>query len=48
MGAEIAAVLEQLGPQNEVGVDKRMPMILEPWPGGRWYRDLGDQTSDAP
>ena len=39
-----AALLEQLGPQNEVGVEKRMPMTLEPWPGGRWYRDLGDQN----
>ena len=19
-----------------------MPMVLEAWPGGRWYRDLGD------
>ena len=19
-----------------------MPMVLEPWPGGRWFRDLGD------
>ncbi len=19
-----------------------MPMKIEPWPGGRWYRDLGD------
>jgi hypothetical protein len=38
------ALLEQLGPQNEVGVDKRMPMKLEAWPGGRWYRDLGDQN----
>jgi hypothetical protein len=19
-----------------------MPMTLEPWPGGRWFRDLGD------
>src|SRR5215831_7733728 len=19
-----------------------MPMLLEPWPGGRWFRDLGD------
>jgi hypothetical protein len=25
-----AALLEQLGPQNEVGVEKRMPMTLEP------------------
>jgi hypothetical protein len=36
-----AALLEQLGPYNETQVDKPMPMKLEPWPGGRWYRDLG-------
>ena len=22
--------------------NKPMPMKIEPWPGGRWYRDLGD------
>jgi hypothetical protein len=37
-----AALLEQLGPQNEVADGKPMPMKIEPWPGGRWYRDLGD------
>jgi hypothetical protein len=37
-----ATLLEQLGPQNETDVDKPMPMKLEAWPGGRWYRDLGD------
>jgi hypothetical protein len=21
-----------------------MPMKLEPWPGGRWFRDLGNNT----
>jgi uncharacterized protein YndB with AHSA1/START domain len=21
-----------------------MPMKIEPWPGGRWYRDLGDNN----
>lgn len=36
-----AAVLEQMGPGNEAGAGKPMPMIIEPWPGGRWYRDLG-------
>jgi hypothetical protein len=39
-----AALLEQLGPHNEVGADKPMPMKLEAWPGGRWYRDLGDNN----
>jgi hypothetical protein len=34
-----AALLDELGPYNE-----RMPMKLEAWPGGRWYRDLGDNN----
>jgi len=37
-----AALLEQIGPQNETHDGKPMPMKIEPWPGGRWYRDLGD------
>jgi len=37
-----AALLEQLGPFNAAADDKPMPMKIEPWPGGRWYRDLGD------
>ena len=36
------ALLEQLGPLNEVPEKGPMPMKLEAWPGGRWYRDLGD------
>jgi hypothetical protein len=36
-----AALLEQLGPFNEVGENHPLPMKLEPWPGGRWFRDLG-------
>ncbi|MFZ0909410.1 MAG: SRPBCC domain-containing protein [Candidatus Acidiferrales bacterium] len=39
-----AALLEQLGPYNETQADKPMPMKLEAWPGGRWYRDLGDNN----
>src|ERR1700720_3571964 len=36
------ALLEQLGPGSQ-GVDGTpMPMKLEAWPGGRWFRDLGD------
>jgi uncharacterized protein YndB with AHSA1/START domain len=37
-----AALLEQMGPRNQRGDDDPMPMKIEPWPGGRWYRDLGD------
>jgi uncharacterized protein YndB with AHSA1/START domain len=39
-----AALLEQLGPFNAAADDKPMPMKIEPWPGGRWYRDLGDNN----
>src|SRR6202795_1301154 len=38
-----AALLEQLGPGNETPEGK-MPMKIEAWPGGRWYRDLGDSN----
>jgi hypothetical protein len=37
-----AALLEQLGPGNETPDGTPMPLKLEPWPGGRWFRDLGD------
>jgi hypothetical protein len=37
-----AALLEQLGPANEHPDGTPMHMKLEPWPGGRWFRDLGD------
>jgi hypothetical protein len=40
--ATFAALLEQTGPQNERADGTPMPMKIEPWPGGRWYRDLGD------
>jgi hypothetical protein len=42
LDATFAALLEQLGPQHDTPDGKPMPMKLEPWPGGRWYRDLGD------
>jgi uncharacterized protein YndB with AHSA1/START domain len=37
------ALLEQLGPENE-SPEQKMPMKLEAWPGGRWFRDLGDNN----
>jgi uncharacterized protein YndB with AHSA1/START domain len=36
-----AALLEQMGPYNETHDGKPLAMKIEPWPGGRWYRDLG-------
>jgi hypothetical protein len=35
------SLLVQLGRGNETPDGKPFPMIIEPWPGGRWYRDLG-------
>jgi len=36
------ALLEELGPSNCGQNETPMPMLLEPWPGGRWFRDLGN------
>ena len=35
------ALLEQLGPEADRPDGAKMPMKIEAWPGGRWYRDLG-------
>jgi uncharacterized protein YndB with AHSA1/START domain len=37
-------ILEQMGPRNEGREGIPMPMKLEAWPGGRWFRDLGNDT----
>jgi uncharacterized protein YndB with AHSA1/START domain len=38
------AVLQELGPGSELPDGKPFPMVVEPWPGGRWYRDLGNNS----
>jgi hypothetical protein len=38
------ALLEQLGPGNEMPDGTPMPFKLEAWPGGRWFRDLGNNN----
>jgi hypothetical protein len=42
LAATFAALLEEMGPSNQGQHGVPMPMTLEPWPGGRWFRDLGD------
>jgi hypothetical protein len=42
IGVTFATLLEQLGPLNVTPEGQSMSMKIEPWPGGRWYRDLGD------
>jgi uncharacterized protein YndB with AHSA1/START domain len=44
LDATFAALLEQMGPANVGHEGKPMPMTIEPWPGGRWFRDLGDRN----
>jgi hypothetical protein len=44
LAATFAALLEELGPSNLGANDAPMPMKLEAWPGGRWFRDLGDNN----
>ena len=39
-----ASILAQLGRLNQGPEGQPMPMILEARPGGRWYRDLGDDN----
>ena len=36
------AVLEELGPAGETPDGKSLEMVIEPWVGGRWFRDLGN------
>ncbi|EAQ79693.1 SRPBCC family protein [Blastopirellula marina] len=37
------AVLTELGPAGVMPQnDQPFPMVLEAWPGGRWFRDLGE------
>src|ERR1700685_4462974 len=42
--ATFAALLEQMGAGFETPEGKSMSMKIEAWPGGRWYRDLGDNN----
>lgn len=35
------ALIEELGAANQLPDGTPMPMKLEAWPGGRWFRDLG-------
>jgi hypothetical protein len=36
------ALLEQLGSGFDTPDGTAMPLMLEAWPGGRWFRDLGN------
>ncbi len=38
------SLLALLGPESEMPGGEPFPMKLEAWPGGRWFRDLGNNT----
>ena len=38
------AMLDELGPDAQMGDGTPMPFKLEAWPGGRWFRDLGKSS----
>jgi uncharacterized protein YndB with AHSA1/START domain len=38
------SVLDELGPEAETPSGQSLSMKIEPWPGGRWYRDLGNNA----
>ncbi len=40
--ATFDALLEQMGAGNETPDGKPLPMTIEARPGGRWFRDLGN------
>jgi len=36
-----ASLLAQMGRENQTPDGRPLPMVIEPRPGGRWFRDLG-------
>ena len=41
IGDAYAALIRRLTAESSTPDNKPMPMVLEEWPGGRWFRDLG-------
>lgn len=44
LDATFATLLEQLGPGFATPAGVSLQSKIEPWPGGRWFRDLGDNN----
>ena len=42
VGGTYANLIRRLTDENSTPDNKPMPMVLEQWPGGRWFRDLGN------
>ena len=44
IGDVFKSVLHRFGPGSTNPNGESMQMVLEQWPGGRWFRDLGNNT----
>ena len=42
LGDAYSALIRRLTTENSTPDNNPMPMVLEEWPGGRWFRDLGN------
>ena len=42
IGDTYKALVRRLSVESSTPDNKPMPMVLEEWPGGRWFRDLGN------
>ena len=42
IGDAYNAMIRRLSSENSTPDNRPMPMVLEAWPGGRWFRDLGN------
>lgn len=38
------SILDEMGPEGQMPDGTPFPLKLEAWPGGRWYRDLGNNA----
>ena len=43
VGDAFRSLLRRLAEDNTTPDGTPMSLVLEPWPGGRWFRDLGDK-----
>ena len=41
IGDAYQSLIDRLTTESSTPDNKPMPMVLEQWPGGRWFRDLG-------
>ena len=43
IGDAYQSLIRRLTEESTTPDNKPMPMVLEQWPGGRWFRDLGNK-----